>query len=349
MTAELKVALKLDRISVSYQRNKVLDELSLDIRENEIVCLLGQSGSGKTTVLKSIAGLLPLQHGDINLNGVSLSSAKHCVVPEQRGISIIFQDFALFPHLTVLENVCFGINEKGKAATDKGQKLLETVKMADFGSVYPSQLSGGQQQRVAIARALAADPKVLLLDEPFSNVDHHLREQLMLDIRMILKQHKTPAVFVTHSKEEAFTFADRLAFMAAGKIVQQGPAESLYFQPCNASLAESMGEGNWLDVTITGDMTTQCPRLGMISTTVPHNQMLSTQMRQFVRPDQITIQANADGRAEVISQLFNGESRLYFIRLEGVELRVSAASHENYEPGTKVDIHVIPHQAILFE
>ena len=149
--------------------------LSLRIADNEIMCLLGQSGSGKTTALKAIAGLLPLLHGEIRLNGEVLSSAKHCVMPEQRGISIIFQDFALFPHITVLENVCFGIKASAQVANEKAKALLALVKMSDYGPVYPSELSGGQQQRVAIARALATDPKVLLLDEPFSNVDHHLK------------------------------------------------------------------------------------------------------------------------------------------------------------------------------
>lgn len=342
-------ALKIEGISVSYQEKQVLDQLSLMIGQNEIVCLLGQSGSGKTTVLKAIAGLLPLDEGEISLNSRQLSSVGQCVKPEQRDIGIIFQDFALFPHLTVLDNVCFGIKASGEVAQEKGKALLAMVKMAAFETVYPSELSGGQQQRVAIARALATEPKVLLLDEPFSNVDHHLREQLMLDIRAALKQHNTPAVFVTHSKEEAFAFADTLAFMEEGQIVQQGVAESLYFQPSSASLAESMGEGNWLDVTVRGDMATECANLGIISATLPHNQELSKKMRQFVRPNQISIEPNPQGVGEIVEQVFNGESRSYFIRLGDRLLRVSTTSFEHWPIGTKVNIAVLPHQAILFD
>lgn len=342
-------ALKIDRISVSYQEKQVLDQLSLVIGQNEIVCLLGQSGSGKTTVLKSIAGLLPLDQGEISLNGVRLSSVDQCVKPEQRDMAIIFQDFALFPHLTVLDNVCFGIKATGKDAHEKGRALLAMVKMADYERAYPSELSGGQQQRVAIARGLATDPKVLLLDEPFSNVDHHLREQLMLDIRAVLKQQNTPAVFVTHSKEEAFAFADTLAFMEEGQIVQQGVAESLYFQPSTASLAESMGEGNWLDVTVIDDMATECGSLGVISTTLPHNERLSKEMRQFVRPNQIVIEADPSGQGEIVEQVFNGESRSHFVRLGDLLLRVSTSNFKACAIGTKVKVTVLPHQAILFE
>lgn len=350
MTLEPNTALQLDHISVSYHHQSVLDQLSLSIANNEIVCLLGQSGSGKTTVLKSIAGLLPLQQGEIRLHDKLLSSSKKCVSPEKRGISIIFQDFALFPHMTVLENVCFGIKAKGQPAQDKAKALLAMVKMSNYGHVYPSELSGGQQQRVAIARALATDPKVLLLDEPFSNVDHHLKEQLMLDIRRVLKQQQTPAVFVTHSKEEAFTFADKLAFMESGKIIQQGTAESLYFQPNSASLAESMGEGNWLDVVVSSDTETQSSQLGVIQGSVPHYQAPSSEWRQFIRPNQIVIEANPSGRAEVVDHTFNGESRHYFVRLDDIELRVSSISnYDSLAIGSRVDVSVVPHQAILFE
>ena len=350
MTLEQNIALQLNHISVSYHQLSVLDQLSLSIANNEIVSLLGQSGSGKTTVLKSIAGLLPLEHGEIRLHDTVLSSSKKCVTSEKRGISIIFQDFALFPHMTALENVCFGIKVKGQAAKDKAAALLAMVKMLNYSDVYPSELSGGQQQRVAIARALATDPKVLLLDEPFSNVDHHLKEQLMLDIRRVLKQQKTPAVFVTHSKEEAFTFGDKLAFMELGKIIQQGTAESLYFQPNSPSLAESMGEGNWLDVVVSSDVETHSSLLGAIESTVPHYQAPSSQWRQFIRPNQIAIKVNPSGRAEVIDQTFNGESRHYFVRLDGIELRVSSMSESNsLAIGERVDVSVLPHQAMLFE
>ena len=349
MTSTHNTALIIDRISVSYQHRQVLDKLSLTVSQNEILCLLGQSGSGKTTVLKSIAGLIEVSAGQISLAGETLSSQQQTMLPEQRGVGIIFQDFALFPHLTVSENVCFGIQKLKKNKKQIGEDLLKLVKMTDFTEYYPNELSGGQQQRVAIARALASDPKVLLLDEPFSNVDHHLREQLMFDIRDVVKRQQIPAIFVTHSREEAFTFADRLSFMEAGKIVQEGSAESLYFQPATPSLTESMGEGNWLDVLIIDEVTTQSIQLGLISSTTLHDRPLLTEARQFIRPNQIKISTDLQARGEIVKQVFNGEMRLYFVALDDKVFRVSDSGHQTWTIGTKVSLTVIAHQTIIFD
>jgi iron(III) transport system ATP-binding protein len=349
MTSPDNTALIIDRISVSYQHRQVLDKLSLTVSQNEILCLLGQSGSGKTTVLKSIAGLIQVNAGQISLAGETLSSQQKTLLPEQRGVGIIFQDFALFPHLTVFENVCFGIQRLKKNKQQIGDDLLELVKMTEFAQSYPNELSGGQQQRVAIARALGSDPKILLLDEPFSNVDHHLREQLMFDIRDVLKRQTIPAIFVTHSREEAFTFADRLSFMEAGKIVQEGTAESLYFQPTTPSLAESMGEGNWLDVTMIDSVTTHSIHLGRISSTVAHSRSVLSEACQFIRPNQIKISADPHASAQIVNQVFNGEMKIYFIALDDKIFRVNDSGEQTWEIGTKVSLTALSHQAILFD
>lgn len=173
MNETTKMALNVDEISIQYDTKKVLDKLSLQVSDNEIMCLLGQSGSGKTTVLKAIAGILPLTHGSISLDGQLVSSTNALVSPDKRGMGIIFQDYALFPHMSVLDNICFGMKADKQQAKTTAETLLELVKMQGYGSAYPHELSGGQQQRVAIARALAIQPKLLLLDEPFSNVDYH--------------------------------------------------------------------------------------------------------------------------------------------------------------------------------
>ncbi len=341
-------ALNVDAISVRYGQKKVLDQLSLQVSENEILCLLGQSGSGKTTVLKSIAGLLPLQQGSISVDGQTLASATTMVPPDKRGIGIIFQDYALFPHINVLDNICYGIKENRQQAARAAEALLKLVKMEGYGRSFPHELSGGQQQRVAIARALAIKPKLLLLDEPFSNVDHHLRQQLMADIRLILKQRGVASVFVTHNKAEAFSFADKLAFMDAGKIVQTGTAESLYLRPRSATLAESMGGGNWLNVVVVDQNTSLSSNLGEISSTAAHSFEAGQKLRQFIRPNQITITLDDAGKGEIIDQIFNGDNHICTVAVGELTLIVCRPLSQKMAKGDHVSIAVLAHAAILF-
>ncbi len=329
---EKKVALNVDEISIQYDTKKILDKLSLQVSDNELMCLLGQSGSGKTTVLKAIAGILPLEHGSISLGEQLISLTKALVSPDKRGMGIIFQDYALFPHMSVLDNICFGIKADKKQAQTTAETLLKLVKMQGYGSAYPHELSGGQQQRVAIAiaRALAIQPKLLLLDEPFSNVDYHLRQQLMADIRHILKQQKVSAIFVTHSKEEAFAFADKLAFMEEGKIVQTGSAESLYYQPQTTALAESMGKGNWLDVEVVDQHCTRSADLGEIISTQAHGFETGQQLKQFIRPKQISLEVDEAGKGKIVDQIFTGDTHLHTVEIGMSTLIVNQSSKKNW-------------------
>ena len=349
MNESTNVALNVDEISIQYDTKKVLDKLSLQVSNNEIMCLLGQSGSGKTTVLKAIAGILPLEHGSISLDGQLISSTEALVSPDKRGMGIIFQDYALFPHMSVLDNICFGIKGDKKQAKDTAETLLKLVKMQGYDNAYPHELSGGQQQRVAIARALAIQPKLLLLDEPFSNVDYHLRQQLMADIRHILKQRKVSAIFVTHSKEEAFAFADKLAFMEEGKIVQTGRAESLYYQPQSTALAESMGKGNWLDVVVVDQHCTKSADLGEIISTQAHDFETGQQLKQFIRPNQISLEVDEAGQGTITDQIFTGDTRLHTVAIGESTLIVNQSSTKMLAVGSQVSVAVSAHPAILFE
>jgi iron(III) transport system ATP-binding protein len=349
MNETTNVALNVDEISIQYDTKKVLDKLSLQVSDNEIMCLLGQSGSGKTTVLKAIAGILPLEHGSISLDGQLISSTKALVSPDKRGMGIIFQDYALFPHMSVLDNICFGIKGDKKQAQDTAEILLNLVKMQGYDSAYPHELSGGQQQRVAIARALAIQPKLLLLDEPFSNVDYHLRQQLMADIRHILKQREVSAIFVTHSKEEAFAFADKLAFMEEGKIVQTGSAESLYYQPQSTALAESMGKGNWLDVVVVDQHCTKSTDLGEIISTQAHDFEIGQQLKQFIRPNQISLEVDQAGQGTITDQIFTGDTRLHTVAIGESTLIVNQSSTKKLAVDSQVSVVVSAHPAILFE
>ncbi|OBX08201.1 ABC transporter [Gallibacterium salpingitidis] len=239
--------LAITQLTCGYDGQTILQDLHLALEQDEIVCLLGASGCGKTTLLKAIAGLLPISDGQICLAGKDLSQTPL----EQRQIGLIFQDYALFPHLTVAENILFGLQQKSRQQQQTVlNKMTELVHLQGLEQRYPHQLSGGQQQRVAIARALACEPKLLLLDEPFSNIDSQVRYQLIEEIRAILKQQQVPAIFVTHSKEEAFVFADKLALMDKGKIVQFGDALSLYQQPNSRFVAEFLGNVNYLPCQI---------------------------------------------------------------------------------------------------
>lgn len=234
--------LTLHQVHSDYQGQKVLKGLSLDLAQGEILALLGPSGCGKTTLLRAVAGLQAISQGEILINGKLVSGQKTFVPSEQRGIGMIFQDYALFPHLTVAENILFGVPKlSGAQRQSRLDDMLSLVKLDGLAKRYPHELSGGQQQRVSIARALAYEPQLLLLDEPFSNIDAQVRYEMMAEIRSILKQRNVSAVFVTHSKDEAFVFADTLAIFNQGVIVQYGSAEAVYATPNSRYVADFWG------------------------------------------------------------------------------------------------------------
>jgi len=228
----------------AYGEEDAVRGVDLKAVDGELICLVGPSGCGKTTLLRLAAGLERLQAGEIEIDGEVVAGASRDVPPEQRGVGFVFQDFALFPHLSVLDNVKFGLGRRGAQAVDRAREVLDWVGMADFADAYPHQLSGGQQQRVALARALAPEPKIMLLDEPFSGLDARLREQLRDDTLHILKTAGAAAVMVTHDPEEAMFMADRIAVMNDGRIEQVGTPMQIYCAPRNAFVAEFFSQVN---------------------------------------------------------------------------------------------------------
>jgi len=253
-------SLELARLTKRYGDVASVDGIDLEVAHGEFVCLLGPSGCGKTTTLRLIAGLAEPDDGEVRVNGRVMSSARTVVPPEQRNMSMIFQSYAVWPHMTVRENVAYGLKLKALAAEEKQArvaKLLEATRLAALPDRYPSELSGGQQQRVALARALTPKPDILLLDEPLSNLDANLRAEMRFEIRRLHDQFQYTSVYVTHDQVEAMTMADRIVVMNAGRIEQIGSPEEVYERPCSAFVARFIGGSNVLSVRHVVDRTVE--------------------------------------------------------------------------------------------
>lgn len=249
----MKALINIEDLAVAIQSKVILSQVNLSLVQGEILGLVGPSGCGKTTLLNTLAGFISQTTGNIAINtthNLINISPDNMVPPEQRNIGMIFQDYALFPHLSVTENVCFGLKMLSKADQEKRcNELLSLLELDAFSQRFPHQLSGGQQQRVAIARALAPQPSLLLLDEPFSNIDARLRNELMIEIRQLLKRLNMTAIFVTHNKDEVFTFADKIAVMHEGKVLQVDAPSKVCQQPTSWQVADFLQLGSWLPVT----------------------------------------------------------------------------------------------------
>ncbi|KJY94674.1 ABC transporter ATP-binding protein [Pseudoalteromonas ruthenica] len=342
MTAQLE----LDNISFEYAERAVVNNLSLTLADDEILCLLGASGCGKTTTLKAIAGLIRPHRGVIRLGKEVLCSDQHCVPPQHRNMGMMFQDYALFPHLTVAQNIAFGL--KGMSKANKQQRVAEMlalVHLDECGGRYPHQLSGGQQQRVAIARALAYKPSLLLLDEPFSNIDHQVRFQLIADIRRIIKDQRVSAIFVTHSKEEAFAFADTLAVMHNGQIAQQGTAKQLFQHPNSKVVAEFLGTGVYIDATIVDADHVQTP-FGIVRSLQPLPSSGKGQV--YVRPHDMQLIGDEHGEVTLLSQRFVGTEYVYRVSVFAQEVEIPAKAEQEFLPSQKLSLTITPHSVNFF-
>lgn len=333
--------LTIQNLTLNFGTTSVLKTLDLSVNQNEIICLLGASGCGKTTLLKVIAGLLPIQQGEIHLAGQNLENK----AVEERKIGLIFQDYALFPHLTVVENIQFGLTKLSKTEqAEITEKMLSVVKLQGLGKRFPHELSGGQQQRVAIARALACKPELLLLDEPFSNIDSQTRYAMIQEIKQILKKQNVPAIFVTHSKEEAFAFADKIAVMEQGKIVQFGKADELYHSPINEFVADFLGGANYLDCFVSEDKILHSP-IGEYRL-FPETTVEKGHYRWLLRPEQLRLKSNTNEQGEIVGKLFLGLYYRYQVAINNVELTVF--QNTELSIGEKVEVNFHIREFVLF-
>lgn len=345
------MTLSLTNIAIAYQHNTVVQDVSFSLSAGEIGCLLGPSGCGKTSIIRAIAGFEQLQSGEISLRGKVVSGEGIAVPPEKRHTSVVFQDFALFPHLTIGQNIAFGLHgEKEPARQQRVSEMLRLVGLSDLEQRYPYQLSGGQQQRVALARALATNPDVLLLDEPFSSLDAELREELAKDIRRILKHENTTALMVTHDQHEAFAMADKIGVMRAGVLHQWSNAYDLYHTPASRFVADFIGNGVFLDGVVIEQHKVETV-LGQFSLplTSPFND--GDKVEILIRPDDILHDDDSLSKAEVVSRLFRGAHILYELKLAGEKvehLLCLAPSHHDHKVGEKIGIRLDMEHLIVF-
>ncbi|KPZ73003.1 Fe(3+) ions import ATP-binding protein FbpC [Pseudoalteromonas sp. P1-26] len=337
-------------LAYQYNATQVLSELNLNVEQDEIVCLLGASGCGKTTTLKAIAGILQPEQGYMSIDSKVVNDSGLFVAPEKRNIGMMFQDYALFPHLTVSDNIAFGLSNISKAQKrERVDEMLSLVKLDGCAQRYPHQLSGGQQQRVAIARALAYKPSLLLLDEPFSNIDTQVRFELIADIRRIIKDQQVSAVFVTHSKEEAFAFADTLAVMHGGKIAQQGSPEQLFSQPNSKVVAEFLGTGIYLTAKVLTP-TEYETAFGVVHSLTANNADCQ-QGQVYIRPHHIQLceAAHSDANSlTILHRRFIGTRYVYRINIAGQECEVAAEQDRVLAVEQPVKIKIMPHTVNFF-
>lgn len=345
-----KIMLAVNDVSIAYGKSTVVKDVSLQLEKGEIGCFLGPSGCGKTTLLRAIAGFEPLKQGEIRLNENSVSSTGTHLAPEKRNIGMVFQDFALFPHLTIADNIAFGIRSLKQAEQKlRTQQLLEMVSLGDYGKRYPHELSGGQQQRIALIRALAPKPDLLLMDEPFSSMDVELRQELATEIRDILKQENITAILVTHDQNEAFLVADTIGVMQHGKLTQWAEGYELYHQPANAFIADFIGQGVFIEGEVLCEHSIKTP-LEIVHEKVPKGCQPGCKVNVFIRPDDIILDENADLKATVVGREFRGANFIYTLELaDGNKLLTLEHSHHYYNIGDEVGLRLDLEHVIVFK
>jgi iron(III) transport system ATP-binding protein len=348
--------LEVRELRHAYGTNETLRGLSFTLERGRIGCLLGPSGCGKTTLLRCLAGFEPVFAGEMRLNGRIVAAAGTMVPPEARRIGMVFQDYALFPHIDVHANVGFGLRDASRAERRaRAEELLAAVGLSGLGQKFPHELSGGQQQRVALARALANRPELLLLDEPFSNLDIELRERLGQELREIIKRANITAVLVTHDQHEAFAIADEIGIMTDGRIQQWDSAYNLYHQPSSRFIADFVGEGAFLPGKVLASHEVAI-ELGVLNGEIPKLCAVGCeacgkgcQVDVLLRPDDVVHDDAAAMRAEVVQKAFRGAEFLYTLKLgSGHKVLALVPSHHNHAIGEHIGIRLNVDHIVAF-
>ena len=339
--------LELRSVSCAYEPGRpAVQGISFAAQEGEILCLLGPSGCGKTTILRAIAGFEPVRSGQLFLSGQLVSSPDVTIPTEDRHVGMVFQEYALFPHLRVQDNIAFGLHALGRSErAARVQEMLRLTGLEGFERRYPHELSGGQQQRVALARALVQNPVVLLLDEPFSNLDPDMAGRMRQELHDLLRRTKTTTVLVTHDHDEAFAMADRIAVLNQGRLEQFDTPEMTYHMPATPFVADFVGQADFIPGNVSQGMVHT--ELGEFPDTIECKE--GTAVVVMIRPDDIHLVPTKGAQARVLSRQFHGSENLYTVSLpSGQIVHSSQGSTSIYQVGTTVEIRVLATHTVLF-
>ena len=344
------IVLELRQVACQYGSLRVVNDLSFRIRRGAIACLLGPSGCGKTTALRAIAGLEPIVGGEIHLRGRVVSAPGLTVPPEQRGIGMVFQDYALFPHLNVRDNIGFGLRRWSAAERQaRVDELLGLVDLKGLAERFPHELSGGQQQRVSLARAIAPRPDLVLLDEPFSSLDVELRERLSVEVHELFKSQGISALLVTHDQHEAFAMADQIGIMRGGRIVQWDTPYNLYHEPADHFVADFIGQGAFLRGTLL-DHHCLDTAVGVIKGNRAYGWPPGSEVELLLRPDDVQPDPQSPLTAQVVKKTFKGPQILYTLAVGADDTPILALfpSHMDHEVGERVGIRIDAQHLVVF-
>lgn len=347
LSAPATPILELRSVSCAYDPNRpAIRDISFSAREGEILCLLGPSGCGKTTVLRAIAGFEPVRSGEIFLSGRRVSSSSDTIPTEERHVGMVFQEYALFPHLRVVGNIAFGLGHLSRSDREnRVQEMLRLTGLEGFERRYPHELSGGQQQRVALARALVQNPVVLLLDEPFSNLDPDMAGRMRQELHTLLRRMKTTTILVTHDHDEAFAMADRIAVLNHGVLEQMDSPEIIYHLPSTPFVADFVGQADFITGHVREGMVHT--ELGVFPNTLAAEEEAPVVV--MIRPDDIHLLPNKSAGPRIVARQFRGSENLYTVRLgSGQIVHSSESSTSVYQEGTAVELRVSATHTVLF-
>ena len=342
----------ISNLSLTFEsKNKVLSNINFHIDDSEIGCILGPSGCGKTSLLRAIAGFESVSSGSILKDGVCITNSVENTPVSNRNMGMVFQDYALFPNMDVKSNIAFGLKNSTELEKDnRVNYLLDLVNLVDCKNKYPHQLSGGEQQRIALVRALAPSPDIILMDEPFSNIDQDIKEELVSDVRLLLKELAITSIIVTHDQNEAFNLADKVAIMNNGTIQQVGIPYDIYHKPVNKFVANFIGLGTFLPLKKNNKGGFEIP-LGPLDNNRIKNELTKfDNLEMLIRPDDIIHNDLSMKKAKILEKQFRGAEFLYKLLYNNEhQILCYAPSHHNHEIGELIGIEIDIQHYVIFE